>query len=165
MSIPFYKDLTKCAKITVMGGKIFSAFLVIMVSAILFMLPFTQMSYDFRTDERTDTFSTATALAVTSANETLLDDLFDDDTGSVGIVSDDATDVPLANSYNSTSRVLNITGLTANATRLLEITYDIDALQGTDAINNLVDQLPWIWLIVAIAFPGAALFAIFTGRV
>ena len=145
--------------------RIFFAFLVILVSAMLFMLPTTTAIYDFRTDLRTDSFTTATALGVVTANETLLEALFDDDLGSIAIVSDDATDVALPNSYNSTSQVLNITGLTANATRSLGISYDVDALAGSDAINNIIDRIPFIWMLVIIALPMAALFAIFTGRV
>lgn len=128
------------------------------------MLPFTQMAYDFRTDPRTDTFNTATAVGVTAANETLLDDLYDGDTGSVDIDSDDATDVPLPGSYNVTNRVLNITGLTANTSRILQITYDFDALDATPAIATIIDRLPWIWLLCCIAFAPAALYAIFTNR-
>jgi len=134
------------------------------VSAILFMLPFTQMAYDFRTDPRTDTFSVDTAVAVTTANASLLDDLYDGDMGSVDIDSDLATDNPLPASYNVTTRLLDITGLTANNTRTLEITYDFDALDASAAIATLIDRLPWIWLLVCIAFAPAALFAIFTGR-
>lgn len=144
--------------------RIFNAFLAIFASVILFLLPLTTAIYDFRTDLRTDTFSIATGVGVTSANETLLNDLYDGDIGSIDIASDDAADVPLANSYNATSRLLNITGLTDNTTRTLSISYDIDALLGSDAINILADRAPWIWMVMVIAFAPAALFAIFTGR-
>lgn len=136
-----------------------------MVSAILFMLPVTEAVYDFRTDLRTDTFSTTTGIGATSVNETLLDDLYDCDMGSIDIDSDDATDTPFPSSINCTNRVLTITGLTANATRILDITYDIDALKGSTAINAIMDRVPWIWLLVIIAFAPAALFAIVTGRI
>lgn len=145
--------------------RIFYAFLIVLVSVILWMLPVTEAVYDFRTELRTDTFSTTTAVGVTSANETLLDDLYDDDTGSVDIDSDDATDIPLANSYNGTTQVLNITGLTANTTRTLDVSYDVSALEGYDAISTLLDRVSWIWMLVIISFGPAALFAIFTGRV
>lgn len=144
--------------------RIFYAFLIIVVAAILFMLPITEMVYDFRTDLREDTFTTATAVGVTTANETLLDDLYDDDTGSVDIDSDLATDVPLPSSYNATSQQLLVEGLTANTTRILIIAYDVDALDGSVAVNIIMDRLPLIWLLVIIAFAPAALFAIFTGK-
>ena len=130
----------------------------------MWLLPITTAIYDFRTDLRTDTFSTDTAAGVTSANETLLESLYEGDLGSIDIFSDDATDVPLGSSYNATSRLLNVTGLTANATRTLDVSYDVDALQGSEAINTLVDRVPWIWFLIIVAFGPAALFAIFTGR-
>jgi len=144
--------------------RIFYAFLVIVVSAILFMLPLTEMAYDFRTDIRTDTFTSPTAVGVTTANVTLIKELYDDDISTIDLSSDLATDAPLANSYNATSRQLGMTGYTANTTRTIEVSYDIDALDGSTAINNLVDKIPFIWLLAIIAFAPAALFAIFTGR-
>ena len=144
--------------------RIFYAFLIVMVSAILFMLPLTEGVYDFRTDPRTDTFSVDTGVGVTTANESLLSDLYDCDMSSIDIDSDLATDNPQYYAINCTTRLLDITGLTANTTRTLSITYDFDALQGSTAINNLVDRVPWIWLLVIIAFAPAAIFAIFTGR-
>ena len=144
--------------------RIFYAFLIIVVAAILFMLPVSEAIYDFRTDQREDTFSTATGAGATTANETLLDDLYDDDIGSVDIDSDLATDVPLPSSYNSTSQQLLISGLTASDNRTLTVAYDFDALGDSDAINVFLDRLPWIWLLVICAFAPAALFAIFTHR-
>lgn len=143
--------------------RIFWAFLIIVVSTILWLLPITTAIYDFRTDQREDTFATETG-AGTTANVTLLDDLYEDDTGSVDIDSDLATDAPLPSSYNATNQNLLVNGLTASANRTLIVTYDIDALSESEAVSNILDRLPLIWLVVIIAFPPAALFAIFTGR-
>ena len=128
------------------------------------MLPVSEAIYDYRTTSRTDTFSTDTAVGVFTANETLIDDLYNGDIGSVDIDSNDATDAPLSNSYNVTNQVLNIGGLTGNATRTLEISYDVGALTLYTAVDTLLDFLPYIWVLIIIAFPPAALFAIFTGR-
>ena len=145
--------------------RIFYAFLIIFVATILWMLPVTSAIYDFRTDVRTDTFSTTTTVGVTTANETLHEELYDDDIGSVDITSEDATDTPLPNSYNATSQVLNIIGLTENTTRELEVAYDVDALEGDNAVDILLGWVPYIWILIICVFPMAALFAIFTGRV
>lgn len=128
------------------------------------MLPVAEAVYDFRTALRTDTFLTATAVGVESANETLLDDLYDGDTGEVDIDSGDTTDTPVANSYNATSQVLNIIGLSANTTRTLEITYPYDALEGYDAINTVIDRWPFFWMLLIIVFPAAAFASMFIGR-
>lgn len=144
--------------------RIFYAFLIIFVTAILWMLPITSAIYDFRTDLRTDTFSTSTAIGVTTANETLMGDLYDCDMGSIDIDSDDATDNPLPGSVNCTTQVLTVAGLTANTTRTLDITYAYDALAGNNAIDTLIGWLPYIWILVIVVFPMAAIFAMFTGR-
>jgi hypothetical protein len=145
--------------------RIFYAFVIVIASAILFVLPVSEGIYDFRTEFRTDTYSTDTAVGVTTANETLLGDLYNCDLGSVSIDSTLATDTPLAGSINCTNRVLNITGLTANTTRTLDITYDYDALQGNTAVNSLMDNLPWIWILIIVGFGPAAILAIFMGKV
>jgi len=127
------------------------------------MIPSTEMVYDFRTEQRTDTFLATTA-ATTTANVTLLQALYGADKGSIDIASDNATDAPLPNSYNGTSRVLNIIGLGASTTRTLDVTYDVSALEGYDAVDTLLDRFPFIFLLIIIAFGPAALFAIFTNR-
>lgn len=145
--------------------RIFYAALVVVVAAILFMLPVTLAIYDFRTDLREDEFTSPTGVGVTTANVSLGKPIYDDDTGTVDIFSDLDTDVPTYSTYNGTTLQLGIAGLTANTTRILTVTYDIDALEGSDAISAILDIVPFIWLLIAIAFPPAALFAIFTGRV
>ncbi len=134
-----------------------------MAVTILFMLPLTGAVYDFRTDLREDTISETTA-NLTADNVTLLKDLYADDINSVSISSNLTTDTPLALSYNAT-RLLFMTGLTDNTTRLLTISYDIDVFGGTAALNRVADIIPFIWMLSIIAFTPAALFAIFTGRV
>ena len=128
------------------------------------MLPVSEAVYDFRTDLREDEFTSPTGVGVTSANVTLGEPVYDDDTGTIDYFSDLSTDVPAYSSYNATSRQLLVSGLTANTTRVLSIFYDVDALAGSDALNNFVGYIPWIWLLIIIVFPIAGLAAIFTGR-
>lgn len=129
------------------------------------MLPVSSAIYDFRTDLREDTFNNTTGIGETTANVTLFKLVYDDDTETIGILSSISTDTPLYSSYNGTTRLLGITGLAASANRTLTVSYDIDALEGSDAVNTLLDRIPFIWMLVIIAFPMAALFAIFTGRI
>ena len=144
--------------------RIFYAFLIMFCSVFLFLLPLTEAAYDFKTDIRTDTFATETAAGITSVNETLFKPLYDSDIATVDILSTLATDVPTTTSYNATSRQLWISGLTASSNRSLEVSYDIDSLTGFPAIATLLDKVPFIWMLIIIAFAPAALFAIFTGR-
>ncbi|KKK54458.1 hypothetical protein LCGC14_3084560, partial [marine sediment metagenome] len=120
--------------IIVKAMKIFNAFLIIVIASILFMLPFTTAIHDFRTDTRTDTFAgTATGGAQTTANLSLTDFVFDDDTETIVILSDDGTDVPLLFSYNTTTRLTDMTGLAVSSNRTITISYDIDALSESEA--------------------------------
>ena len=136
--------------------KIFNAFLIIIIASILFMLPFTTAIYDFRTDLRTDTFpGTSTGGAETSANLSLTKFVFDDDTETIDILSDDGADLPLLFSYNTTTRLVDMTGLAVSATRTISISYDIDALSESDAVSTILDRVPAIFLLVVIAFPMA----------
>lgn len=128
------------------------------------MLPITEGIYDFRTDLRTDELTATTGVGATSANVTLLDDLYGNDIGTVSITSNVTTDVPTASSYNSTSRALDVSGLTASTARTLEIDYDVYALGGNNAVDTLLDWVPYIWIIIIAVFPLAALYALFTGR-
>ena len=153
--------------VATLGGstiRILYAGLIMLVTVFLWMLPVEEAVYDFRTALRTDTFLTATAAGVTSANETLGGDLYECDLSSIDIDSDDTTDTPVANSANCTSQILNITGLSANTTRVLEITYAYNALVGYDAINTVVGRFPFIWILLIIIFPVAAIASLFLRR-
>ena len=128
------------------------------------MLPVSRAVYDFRTDLRTDEFFSTTAVSQTSENVTLGKPVYDDDTGTIDILSDLSTDNATYNSYNTTTRVLNIINLTDNTTRILSVSYDIDALEGSDALNTFVGYVPWIWMLIIIVFPMVGIAAIWTGR-
>lgn len=143
--------------------RIVYAFMVLVAAVILWLLPVTEGIYDYRTDLRTDTFNKDTTVNLTAQNVTLLQALYDSDIGSVNITSNLSTDAPFASSYNAT-RKLYMTGLTFNATRTLEVTYAVDALNLYPAISTLMDILPYLWFLIIVCFPLVGLFAIFTGR-
>jgi len=144
--------------------RIFTAFLVLVATAILWLLPISTAAYDFKTDAREDTFTSPTAAGVSTANVTLIKEIYDDDTTTVDILSSLATDVPVVGVYTTATRVLNVTGLTTNTTRTLSITYDVYALTGGGSIDTIVSRLDFIWMLALICLPIAALAAIFTGR-
>jgi len=137
-----------------------------LTAAMLWMLPITSAIYDFRTDVQEDSFLSNTGVGQTTDNVTLSHILYDDDTSTIDILSSISDDDPAysSSSYNSTAHQIGIEGLSANTTRTLTVSYDVDALGGSDTINALADRVPWIWLLCIISFPMAALFAIFKGR-
>lgn len=144
--------------------RIFYAFLILLISAFLWMLPVVEAIYDYRTMQRIETETVPTAVGVTTGNVVLGVPVFEDDTDVIDIISDLGTDMPVFGAYNTTTRVVVFTGLTANGTRIITITYLIDALSTVPAVTILMGWLPFIWYLVVVAFIPAALFAIFTGR-
>lgn len=142
--------------------KIFYAFLVIVSATFLFMLPITEMVYDFRTDVRQDSFTVLTG-DINSANTTLLKAVFDNDTNTISYTSSIAEE-PNVSSYNTTTRQLLTAGLTANTTRTLIVQYDVAALNDAESLDAILNRVPLIWLLMIIAFAPAALASMFVGR-
>jgi len=145
--------------------KIFYGFLIIVTVSILFMLPITEAIYDFRTDVRDDNFyGIETGVGVVTANVTLHTSLYDDDTDTIGILSNETDDIPAFSTYDTATRELEVGGLAASGNRTLTVSYDIDALSASTAVSNFMNVVSWIWFILLAAFPAAAIGAIFMGR-
>jgi len=84
---------------------------------------------DFRMTEYEEGHAAATGGAETTHDITLSQDLFSNATYNAVVTSNLTTDAPIPDSYASATNVLTVTGLTANTSRLLTITYQIDALE------------------------------------
>lgn len=134
-----------------------------LTSVILILLPITTGIYDFRTDIKTDTFTVTTPPSTTNATIQLNEEVYDDDTSTLVLTSNDTDDNPVAYSYNGTTRATVVTGLADNTTRTITAQYDYNVISGT-ATNTFLDNLAWIWLIMWIALPIAGIAAIWTGR-
>lgn len=139
------------------------AFFCVIGGAILWLFPITQAVYDFRTDPRTDSFTVSTAPADTTSTNTLLQAIYNNDTGTISYTSN-VSEVPYVYSYNTTSRELVTYGLADNTTRLLNVTYDIDALSSSAALSTLMTWWPFIYYLIATAFPIAGVVAVITHR-
>jgi len=134
-------------------------------STILFLLPVSTGIYDFRTDQRNDIFTVTTPVATTNATVQLAKPIYDNDTSTLVLTSGSSIlDVPLYSSYNTTTRALLVIGLSDNLTRSLTVAYDVSADGLTGAMGTLLDFIPFIWMLMVIAFPVSALVAIWTGR-
>lgn len=143
--------------------RIFNAFLVIVAATLLWALPLTEVVYDFRTDLHEDSFSVSTAVGVTSANVTLSHFIYAADNSTLGFASS-ISEAPGLSAYTAATKTVLVASLTANATRTLEVTYEADALPGLSSLDKLLDVVPMFWIVMIIAFPVAALLAIFLGR-
>ena len=108
---------------------------------------------DFRTDNISNAFSVNTtgAGSITTGNVTLTQALFESGVQHVTSISSNwSADVPLATAYNSNTRVLTVSGLVANQTRTLNVTYDRGILaKDIDAVANTTPTL-WIFSILAL---------------
>lgn len=83
---------------------------------------------DFRSTAITEEYDITTGVGVTSANITLVHDLFGDNTISATVTSNDTGDAPISYLYTASTRILQITGLDASVTRRLTIVYRTDSL-------------------------------------
>lgn len=144
--------------------RVFWAFIIILATVMLFLLPITPAVYDFKTDVRQDSFTTPTAVGATTANVVLIKELYDDDVMTISLASDLATDVPAVVSYNATNRALLVSGLTDNTTRGLVVDYDVDSLNASPAIATFIDYIPWFVLLMVILLPAAGIAGMFIRR-
>ncbi len=144
--------------------RVFYGFIVLIAAALLWLVPITSGIYDFRTDIKDDSFYRTTPVATTNTTVTLTKDVYNNDTSTIVPFSNLNTDTPTFASYNVTSRATVITGLTANTSRTLQVSYDTDALGGSVSWDTFLDLFPKIWMIIIIAFPVVGLVAILTNR-
>ncbi len=143
--------------------RIFYSFLIIICSTILILLPVSEGIYAYRTDQREDNIPLSTGVGVTSDNIQLLKPIYDNDTSTISLYSDEMDDAPYWTSYNATSRALLVAGLSENITRILTVDYDVAAfVEG--GLTTFLNILPWIWIIIWVGFPIAGLAAIWMGK-
>jgi hypothetical protein len=145
--------------------RIFTSFLIVLLDIFLWFLPIQTAIYDFRTDIQTDNFNVATALATTTGNVTLSKELYGNDTQTIVLNSNLSTDSPVYSSYNTTTRVLKMSGFTVNATRTLEVLYNRPSFSPSSSLNSFMDVLPWFWMLFLAIFPFAALVFIWWGKI
>lgn len=144
--------------------RVFYSFLIIVCSTILLLLPVSTGIYDFRTDQQEDSFTITTGISEEEATVQLFDNIYENDTSTISLLSHDVNDSPIFSSYNGTTRALVVAGLSDNTTRTLDVSYDREANNMNGSITGFLDILPWIWILIWVAFPVAALIAIWTGR-
>jgi len=101
-------------------------------------------THDLQIDEQADAFAgVATGAGETDADVVLTVDLYgDDNTNVLSIVSSLETDVPVAGTYTAATNTLNVTGLTAESSRTLTVTYEIDALTSFTGMAALFGITP-----------------------
>lgn len=112
----------------------------------------------FRSTAQTQLYNNTTAAGVTSANLTLPLGVLDDSLSGIPSVSSNLTgDAPLASSYISTSKVLNVSGLLESATRQLTVIYRYPALTNYSGVDIVAKWWPLFLSLAIIAVVVAAI--------
>jgi hypothetical protein len=127
--------------------RIFYSFLIVLVAVLLALLPFSGGIHSLLTDLREDNHTVTTASGTTNATVQLFKSLYDADISSVVVTSHDIDDTPSAYSYNTTTRALVITGLAASTTRIIDVVYDVDAIDNS-YFASAITVVTYLWLIL-----------------
>lgn len=136
---------------------------IIMVAVMFVLFPIVMDStHSLQTDEYVQSeAAVATGAGVTAADVVLDEALWDDATASViSITSDEVTDVPVANTYTAGTQTLNITGLAADDSRTLTITYEYDGLTDYTGMGAMVAVAP---LLLFLGVIGAVVGGLYVG--
>jgi len=115
---------------------------------------------DFRSTEYTQVSGNVTTNpGITSANVTLVQDLFMDRNSEVeSIVSSNTLDVPLVSTYTAASNRLLVTGLAESNTRNLTIVYNIANLADFWAVDLASRTLPLFIVLGVIGVVAASVY-------
>jgi hypothetical protein len=141
------------------------ALLVIAAILIIFFLPATIESInDFRSTDYLEPHIEVTAPGVTDVDIVLSQDLFGSRTANVTITSDNALDAPVPFAYTPATNTLNITGLAANDTRTLAVTYKIDNLTDFWGAGTAVKTWPMLLIVAVFGLISAGVYVSARGR-
>lgn len=104
---------------------------------------------DLRTDSQTDEFAAVTTgLGETAAGVVLTADLWEDTAAYVtSVTSNNVADTPVAGTYTAATNTLNVTGLAAEDTRTLTVTYQVAALDDYTGLDAMVAVAPLLLFI------------------
>lgn len=132
-----------------------SATNLIAAGIIILLMPAMLLAIDqFRLSDQVDPFTVASGSI--SANVTLSQDLYNDETRNVEISSNVTTDAPIANTYTTSTNVLNITGLNSSASHYLTVTYKIDRLGDYFGAGAGAKAIPVLLILGAMCIVGGA---------
>lgn len=115
---------------------------------------------DFRTDEYEEEFVGNTAVGVTNTTVQIGSSLWEDSLNYASVSSNDTDDSPALTSYNSTTRAVTVTGLAANTTRTITLTYKTAGLSDYSGAEDLSLHIPTIILAFIILISVAGLIGL-----
>jgi len=123
---------------------------------------FMDATHDVITDETSVSGNVTTGAAETTGTVGLTFGLYQDEiTNVVSITSTEGSDTPAASSYAAASDLLTVSGLAANSTRILTVTYDWDATTQFEGFGPITRMAP---LLMILAVIGIAVFSMYKGK-
>ncbi len=139
-----------------------SALLVIAACLIVLLLPSTFAAInEFRSTDYVEPHTVATGVGVTEADVVLSQELFGGRTYNAAIASDNVSDLPIPDSYVEATQTLTVTGLNADDTRTLTITYKIDALEYDIGVGIATRVFPIFLVLGVIGLIAGAMYNAF----
>lgn len=148
--------------------KIFGVVIGIIGIAVVFIIfPMVMDStHDVQTDRYVETeAAVATGAGETSAGVVLTYELYNNvNTSVISITSDEGTDTPAAGTWTESTKTLTVTGLAAEDSRTLTITYEYDALTGFTGMGAFAGIIPLLILVAIVAVLIGGIWSSVKGR-
>ena len=139
--------------------KVLLSILGIVVGLILIATILPNVITDVTTDDYGENFNVSTGAGVTSTDETLTYDHYYGDLTDLSATSDNENDTPVVMSYNEDTKVTNVDGLQASASRILNIAYVREAHQEFTGTSTFIRMIP---LILVMGLMVAGIWGLFT---
>lgn len=117
----------------------------------------TDVAEDFRTDLLTETYNGDTTSGSINATLQLSHPLWKETVSDMVVRTDVSSDVPYAHNYNSTTREIVVSGLTANQTREITLTYKTAGLSDYEGGEEIATKIPLFIMLMVIMIPVLAL--------
>jgi hypothetical protein len=131
---------------------IITAFVILFIDIILWLLPVQPAIEAFRTNELTNTFNN-TATVSGNTTVTLSQELFNGNTALVAITTNNTADTPVVAAYDEATRVLSIQGLTPSATVVLTVNYFVDAFPNQIYWASVLNIAPYLFILILVILP------------
>lgn len=132
----------------------------IVVGLILIATILPSVITDVATDDYSENFNVSTGVGITSTDETLTYDHYYGDLTDLSATSDNENDTPVVMTYNEDTKVVNVDGLEASASRILNIAYVREAHQEFTGTSTFIRMIP---LILVLGLIVAGIWGLFTG--
>lgn len=131
---------------------IITAFVILAIDVLLWLLPIQGAVESFRTNEITNAF-TVTASVSGNTTATLSQELFNADISLVSIKSDDPAETPIVAGYDDITRVLTVDDLTPSQSAVITVDYFVDAFPNQSVWSSAMNLAPYFYILVLVILP------------